>query len=89
MVLVTAMIAVKMTPGMVTLSLGIEGVLVILLGLLLSQRSYRITGLLLLLANRLIDEPIFQLDLWGYTVALLEASIVSPFLSFPLIQLIT
>jgi hypothetical protein len=48
-VLVTAMIAVKMTPGMITLSLAVEGVLVILLGLVLSQRTYRLTGLLLLL----------------------------------------
>ncbi len=48
-VLVSFMIAVKMNPGMVTLSWGIEGVLVIALGLLASQRSYRITGLLLLL----------------------------------------
>jgi uncharacterized membrane protein len=48
-VLVSFMIAVKMNPGMVTLSWGIEGVLVIVLGLLASQRSYRITGLLLLL----------------------------------------
>jgi hypothetical protein len=48
-VLVTLTLAVKMNPGMVTLSCGIEGVLVILLGLLVSQRSYRLTGLLLLL----------------------------------------
>jgi hypothetical protein len=48
-VLVTFMIAVKMNPGMVTLSWGLEGVLVILLGLSVSERSYRITGLLLLL----------------------------------------
>lgn len=48
-VLVTLMIAVKMNPGMVTLSWGLEGVLVILLGLSVSERSYRITGLLLLL----------------------------------------
>jgi uncharacterized membrane protein len=47
--LVTLTIAVKMNSGMVTLSCGIEGVLVILLGLLVSQRSYRLTGLLLLL----------------------------------------
>ena len=45
----TLTIAVKMNPGMVTLACGIEGVLVILLGLLVSQRSYRLTGLLLLL----------------------------------------
>jgi uncharacterized membrane protein len=43
------MIAVKMNSGMVTLSWGIEGVLVILLGLSVSERSFRITGLLLLL----------------------------------------
>jgi uncharacterized membrane protein len=48
-VLVSFMIAVKMNPGMVTLSWGIEGVAVIVLGLLATQRSYRITGLLLLL----------------------------------------
>ncbi|MGA7340193.1 MAG: DUF2339 domain-containing protein [Terracidiphilus sp.] len=48
-VLITFMIAVKMNPGMVTLSWGIEGVVVILLGLAASQRSYRLTGLLLLL----------------------------------------
>ena len=46
--LVTVTIAVKMNPGMVTLSWAIEGVLVILLGLLVSVRSYRLTGLLLL-----------------------------------------
>ena len=48
-VLVAFMIAVKMNPGMVTLSWGIEGVAVILLGLLVSERSYRLTGLFLLL----------------------------------------
>jgi hypothetical protein len=47
--LATLTIAVKMNPGAVTLSFGIEGVLVIFLGLLASQRSYRLTGLLLLL----------------------------------------
>ena len=48
-VLIVFMIAVKMNPGMVTLSWGIVGVMVILLGLLVSQRSYRLTGLFLLL----------------------------------------
>jgi hypothetical protein len=48
-VLIVLMIAVKMNPGMVTLSWGIVGVMVILLGLLVSQRSYRLTGLVLLL----------------------------------------
>jgi uncharacterized membrane protein len=47
--LVSSMIAVKMNPGMVTLAWGIEGVMVILLGLFVGQRTYRITGLFLLL----------------------------------------
>jgi hypothetical protein len=47
--LISFVIAVKMHPGMVTLAWGAEGVMVIVLGLLVSQRSYRITGLLLLL----------------------------------------
>jgi hypothetical protein len=60
-VLISFMIAVKMNPGMVTLSWGIEGVMVILLGLIASQRSYRITGLLLLL---LCVGKIVCLDAW-------------------------
>jgi len=55
------MIAVKMNPGIMTLSWGIEGVAVILLGLLVSQRSYRITGLSLLL---LCVGKIVCLDAW-------------------------
>jgi len=60
-VLVSFMIEVKMNPGMVTLSWGIEGVMVILLGLIASQRSFRITGLLLLL---LCVGKIVCLDAW-------------------------
>ncbi len=48
-VLITLMIAAKMDPGMVTLAWGVEGVLVIVLGLAVGQRSYRLTGLFLLL----------------------------------------
>jgi len=59
--LITIIIAVKMNPEMVTLSWGIEGVVVILLGLLVSQRSYRITGLFLLL---LCVGKIVCLDAW-------------------------
>ncbi len=47
--LIALLIAMKMNPGMITLSWGVEGVAVILLGLVASQRSYRLTGLLLLL----------------------------------------
>ena len=60
-VLITIMIAVKMNPGMVTLSWGIEGVSVILLGLLVSERTFRITGLVLLL---LCVGKIVCLDAW-------------------------
>jgi hypothetical protein len=63
-ILISFMIAVKMNPGMVTLSWGIEGVLVIVLGLLASQRSYRITGLLLLLlcVVKIVFHDAWQLD---------------------------
>jgi Predicted membrane protein (DUF2339) len=64
LVLVTLVIAVKMNPGMVTLSWGVEGVLVILLGLSVSERSYRITGLLLLL---LCVGKIVVRDAWRLT----------------------
>jgi hypothetical protein len=63
-VLVTLMVAVKMNPGMITLSWGVEGVLVILLGLSVSERSYRITGLLLLL---LCVGKIVLRDAWRLT----------------------
>jgi len=61
-VLITFMIAVKMNPGMITLSWGVEGVVVILLGLLASERSYRITGLCLML---LCVGKIVCLDFWS------------------------
>jgi hypothetical protein len=48
-VLVTLAILARINPGSVTLSWGLEGLSVILLGLILNQRSYRITGLILLL----------------------------------------
>lgn len=63
-VLITLMIVAKMNPGMVTLSWGIEGLLVILLGLSVNQRSYRITGLLLLLlcVGKIIFRDAWQLN---------------------------
>ena len=59
--LLAFLIAVKMNPGMVTLSWGVEGLLMILLGLGTSQRSYRLSGLLLLL---LCVGKIVCLDAW-------------------------
>ncbi len=63
-ILISFMIAIKMDPGMVTLSWGIEGVMVIVLGLLASQRSYRITGLLLLLlcVGKIVFRDAWRLD---------------------------
>jgi uncharacterized membrane protein len=60
--LIVFTIAVKMNPGMVTLAWGIVGVAVILLGLIARERSYRLTGLLLLV---LCVGKIVILDAWN------------------------
>lgn len=60
-VLVVLLIAARMNPGMITLSWGVEGLLVTLLGLGTAQRSYRLTGLLLFL---LCVAKIVFLDAW-------------------------
>jgi len=44
-ILTTTMLALKMREGMVTVSWGIEGVLIILLALAVKERSFRLTGL--------------------------------------------
>jgi hypothetical protein len=62
--LLTLMIVVKLNAGMVTLSWGLEGLLVVLLGLRVGERSYRITGLLLLLLC--VCKIIFR-DAWQLT----------------------
>jgi hypothetical protein len=63
-ILIVFTIAVKMNPGMVTLSWGIVGVMVILLGLLAGQRSYRLTGLFLLLlcVGKIVLRDAWNLD---------------------------
>ncbi len=48
-ILVAFTIAVKLNPGTVTLAWAVEGLMMIFLGLLAGQRSYRIAGLALLL----------------------------------------
>lgn len=48
LLLIVLTISVKMNPGMVTLAWAIVGLAVILLGLLAGERSYRLTGLALL-----------------------------------------
>jgi len=59
--LIAALLALKMQPGMLTLSWGIEGLFAIVLGLATSQRSYRLTGMSLLLV---CVAKIVVLDAW-------------------------
>jgi uncharacterized membrane protein len=63
-VLLAFLIAIRMNPGMVTLSWGIQAVLMILLGLGVSQRSYRISGLLLLVLciGKIVLRDAWRLD---------------------------
>jgi len=61
-ILLTVMLALKMRSGMVTVSWGIEGVAIILLALIAGERSYRLTGLGLLLA---CVAKIIAMDAWG------------------------
>jgi predicted membrane protein DUF2339 len=60
--LLTLMLALKMRAGMVTVAWGIEGVLIMLLALAVSERSYRLTGLSLLL---LCVAKVLARDAWG------------------------
>jgi uncharacterized membrane protein len=59
--LLTLMLALKMRSGMVTVAWGIEGVFVILLALVLGERSFRLSGLVLLL---LCVGKIMLIDAW-------------------------
>jgi uncharacterized membrane protein len=64
LLLIVITIAVKVDPGTVTLAWGIVGLLVILLGLLTTQRSYRLTGLTLLVLciGKIVFRDAWQLD---------------------------
>jgi hypothetical protein len=61
-VLLTLMLALKMRAGMVTVAWGIEGVLIVLFALAVGERSYRLTGLSLLL---LCVGKLLASDAWG------------------------
>jgi hypothetical protein len=61
-ILVTCMLALKMKSGMVTVSWGVEGVLIFLLALAVKERSFRLTGLGILL---LCVAKVMALDVWG------------------------
>ena len=60
--LLTLMLALKMRAGMVTVAWGIEGVMIVLLALAVNERSYRLTGLVLLLV---CVAKILLRDAWG------------------------
>jgi hypothetical protein len=60
--LLTLMLALKMRAGMVTVAWGIEGVLIVLLALAVNERSFRLTGLVLLLV---CVGKIMVRDAWG------------------------
>ena len=62
--LLTLMLALKMRAGMVTVAWGVEGVLIILLALAVNERTYRLTGLILLLV---CVGKIIVYDFWGLT----------------------
>ena len=61
-ILLTTMLALKMRAGMVTVSWGIEGVLIVLLALAVKERSFRLTGLGILL---LCVGKVMAMDAWG------------------------
>jgi len=60
--LLTLMLALKMRAGMVTVAWGVEGVMIILLALAVNERTYRLTGLVLLL---ICVGKIMVRDAWG------------------------
>ena len=61
-ILITCMLALKMKSGMVTVSWGVEGVVIFLLALAVRERSFRLTGLGVLL---LCVGKVMALDVWG------------------------
>jgi len=64
LLLIVVTIAMKMDPGMVTLAWAIVGLAVIVLGLLATERSYRLTGLALLVVciAKIVLRDAWQLD---------------------------
>jgi hypothetical protein len=61
-VLLTLMLALKMRAGMVTVSWGLEGLLIILIAIAVNERSFRLTGLILLLG---CVGKVLLMDAWG------------------------
>jgi hypothetical protein len=61
-VLLTLMLALQMRAGMVTVSWGLEGLLIFLMAIAINERSFRLTGLILLLV---CVGKVLLMDAWG------------------------
>jgi hypothetical protein len=61
-VLLTLMLALKMRAGMVTVAWGIEALAIIVFAFAINERSFRLTGMLLLLAS---FAKMLLLDMWS------------------------
>jgi len=59
--LLTVMLAVKMQAGMITVSWGVEALVILVFAFAINERSYRLTGLLLLLVS---FAKILLVDMW-------------------------
>jgi hypothetical protein len=59
--LLTLMLAIKMRAGMVTVAWGIEALLILISAFVINERSFRLTGFLLLIAS---FAKILMLDMW-------------------------
>ena len=62
LLMATTLLAIEMRHGLITVSWGIEGVVVFLFALLVGERSFRLSGLGLLL---LCVGKIVIVDVWG------------------------
>jgi hypothetical protein len=60
--LLTLMLALKMRAGMVTVAWGIEALSILIFAFVINERSFRLTGLILLLAS---FAKILLLDMWS------------------------
>ena len=62
--ILTALLAIEMRKGLITLSWGVEGVLVFLIALAIGERSFRLTGLglLLLCVGKLVVVDVWTLE---------------------------
>ena len=62
--LLTVLLALKMPGGMITLAWGIEGMVLFVLALLAKERSYRLTGiaLLILCVGKIMVWDVWQID---------------------------